>query len=300
MDIQGLRYFISAAEYLNFTQAAKVFSITQTAMSLHIAKIEEELGFQLFIRSKRMVELTTAGRVFYNRALDVVRNYEDAVQNGVRTARGGEGHLCVSVSGYFEGLLVLPHLKVYDERHPSINLWTEIVLPQYMMEMLRHGDTDVAICLPYDFAEDPDFMIYPFRTDEIGVIMSKDHPFAKLDKVTPEMIRTEKVVALGPRNVPISYRTMRSSWAVSGIKPLEIIETHSFEDTLLTVSMNRGVALLPKYVEDHTTCGLKFLPFDLEPKPTMDLALVWLKNHRNPAVPELIDFFRDVLACVHK
>ena len=62
MDIRGLRYFISAAECLNFTQAAKECFITQTAMSQHIANMEKELGFQLFRRNNRRVELTAAGR----------------------------------------------------------------------------------------------------------------------------------------------------------------------------------------------------------------------------------------------
>mgnify|MGYP003378439773 CR=1 FL=1 len=47
MDIRGLKYFISAAECLNFTRAAKECFITQTAMSQHIANMEKELGFQL-------------------------------------------------------------------------------------------------------------------------------------------------------------------------------------------------------------------------------------------------------------
>lgn len=292
MDIQGLRYFISAAEYLNFTQAAKVFSITQTAMSLHIAKIEEELGFQLFLRNNRMVELTAAGQVFYNRALDVVKNYEEAVQNGIRTANGGEGHLCIFLSGILEGLLVLPHLKAYEEKHRSVNLWTQIVSPQYLMEMLRRGDADAAICLPYDFSEDPDFEIYPFRTDEIGVIVAKDHPFAKLKKVKPELLRTEKVVALGPKSVPVSYQEMRKSWVVSGIEPKEIIETGRFEDTLLAVSMNHGVTLLPKYVVENTTWGLIYLPLDLKPKLLLEVAIVCLKNYKNPAVPGLVEFIK--------
>lgn len=65
MDIRGLKYFISAAECLNFTRAAKECFITQTAMSQHIANMEKELGFQLFRRNNRNVELTTAGRDFY-------------------------------------------------------------------------------------------------------------------------------------------------------------------------------------------------------------------------------------------
>ena len=53
MDIKGMLYFISAAENLSFTKAALEKNVTQTAISLSISKMEEELGFQLFTRQKR-------------------------------------------------------------------------------------------------------------------------------------------------------------------------------------------------------------------------------------------------------
>ena len=81
MDIRGLKYFISAAECLNFTRAAKECFITQTAMSQHIANMEKELGFQLFRRNNRNVELTTAGRDFYEQMKAVVHSYDNAVRH---------------------------------------------------------------------------------------------------------------------------------------------------------------------------------------------------------------------------
>ena len=48
MDMKSLNYFVHAAETLNFTKAAKECYISQTAISLSIAKMEEELGFMLF------------------------------------------------------------------------------------------------------------------------------------------------------------------------------------------------------------------------------------------------------------
>ena len=65
MDFKSLSYFVQAAETLNFTQAAKTCGISQTAISLSIAKMEKELGFQLFERTNRSMRLTPAGRDFF-------------------------------------------------------------------------------------------------------------------------------------------------------------------------------------------------------------------------------------------
>ena len=66
MDIKGLRYFISAAENLSFTKTALEQNVTQTAISLCISKMEEELGFKLFTRKNRSVQLTEAGGISIN------------------------------------------------------------------------------------------------------------------------------------------------------------------------------------------------------------------------------------------
>ena len=65
MDFKCLNYFIRSAETLNFTKAAKICGVSQTAISLAIVKMEEDLGFQLFERNNRSMRLTPAGRDFY-------------------------------------------------------------------------------------------------------------------------------------------------------------------------------------------------------------------------------------------
>ena len=90
MDIRGIKYFISAAECLNFTRAARECFITQTAMSQHIANMEKELGFQLFLRNNRNVELTPAGRDFYEQMKLVVHGYDNAVRHSRNLSSGGE------------------------------------------------------------------------------------------------------------------------------------------------------------------------------------------------------------------
>ena len=79
MDIRCLKYFVSVAKHMNFTRAAKECFISQTAMSQHISKMEEELGFKLFYRNNRYVELTPGGKVFLEEATNLLRKFDHAV-----------------------------------------------------------------------------------------------------------------------------------------------------------------------------------------------------------------------------
>ena len=80
MNLKQLEYFVSVAETLNFTKAAKKCFISQTAMTQQIRALEEGIGAALFIRDKHHVELTPAGRVFMNEARVILARAEEAVK----------------------------------------------------------------------------------------------------------------------------------------------------------------------------------------------------------------------------
>ena len=79
MNVSRLEYFVSAAELLNFTKAAQKHYIAQTAMSQQIARLEDELGVELFIRDKNRVMITKQGQIFYNDVKNISNQYQIAV-----------------------------------------------------------------------------------------------------------------------------------------------------------------------------------------------------------------------------
>ena len=78
MDFRSLQYFVTVAEELNFTHAAEKLTISQPPLSMQIKQLEEDLGAQLFIRGKRKLQLTEAGRAFYRRATQILSLSQDA------------------------------------------------------------------------------------------------------------------------------------------------------------------------------------------------------------------------------
>ena len=87
MSIQRLPVFLSAAEHLNFTKAAKEQCISQTAVSQQIKLLEEEIGFQLFVREKRGVSLTAAGESFYHQCRILMNQFYLAILKGERLSQ---------------------------------------------------------------------------------------------------------------------------------------------------------------------------------------------------------------------
>lgn len=74
--IKQFKYFHCVVEKDNFTLAAEEYNISQSAISQQIKYLEKELGFLLFDRSKRKCVLTQAGKLFYQKSLALVDEYE--------------------------------------------------------------------------------------------------------------------------------------------------------------------------------------------------------------------------------
>lgn len=78
MEFKQLQYFLSAAEYLNFTEAAQACFIVQSAMSQQISSLEKELGVTLFVREKRVLRLTAEGETLVLEARKILNQVNNS------------------------------------------------------------------------------------------------------------------------------------------------------------------------------------------------------------------------------
>ena len=108
MTTQQIRFFLAAAECLNFTEAAKRLFVAQSTLSKQIALLEDELGMKLFYRNNRTVGLTPAG-VLLRGEMDRVRHrLTEAIDRARHVDQGLDGRLCVGVLDIID-----PSLLVY-------------------------------------------------------------------------------------------------------------------------------------------------------------------------------------------
>src|SRR5690606_9897027 len=140
--LHAMRVFLRVAERASFTQAAKSLELSRARISEAIAELERELGVLLLHRTTRQVSLTDDGRLYYDRARQILADVEEAdalVQRGSAQARG---RLRLAMPMAIARRFVVPALPGLLAKHPELGL--EIRLENRAVDLLEAG-IDAAI-----------------------------------------------------------------------------------------------------------------------------------------------------------
>lgn len=120
LEIRHLRYFVAVAEELHFGRAAKRLHVSQPPLSQQIRRLEEILGYALFVRTSRSVALTAAGEALLERARRTLRNVQRDIDETRSIGQGEVGSLNIGFVGSAV-LAGLPRiLRNYREAFPRV------------------------------------------------------------------------------------------------------------------------------------------------------------------------------------
>lgn len=120
MNIAQIRYFVTAAQVQNLSKAAELLHLSQPALSKSIAKLEEELGTPLFIRSGKRITLNEQGKRFLEGAWVSLRTLDNMMADLNALTMGAPSRICVGV--YQADALITEHLVAYARLHPEVEL----------------------------------------------------------------------------------------------------------------------------------------------------------------------------------
>ena len=284
MDIRQLTYFISVAMHLNFTEAAKHHYVAQSAISNQIADLESQLGFQLFHRTKRSVQLTSAGRVFLQEAKMIVQKAEYAVQKGRQAAAGMIGALRIGFMGPPEKQFMPELVRRSRSKYPGIALSLSQGTMEVLRETLAHGNLDIAFMLAYDIGKIPEVSWKKVYAAPICAIMRYDHPLANRTKINRSELAHERFVTIDRKEAPGAYDAMLQDCANSGFAP-NIVAQSSFLDTvLIMVEAEIGIAVLTSYFKAYANPNLRFINLEGD-NEFVELIVSWNKDNDNPSIP---------------
>ena len=184
MELRQLKYFVKSAEYLNFSVAAKHLYITQSTLSQQIKQLEYELGFELFQRNSRHIQLSEAGEEFLPFARKTILDAEDAVQRLNDLQHVKVGTLRVGVT-YSLSTVLTEGLICFMKEFPGIKLEIFYKTVDELLTLLRERKVDFILSYK-PLCDAPDIESMPLFENALALVVSKENHLAKHNKVKLE------------------------------------------------------------------------------------------------------------------
>ena len=145
MELRQLRYVVAVADHRHFTRAAASVPVAQPALSHQVKLLEQELGVELFERSRSGVRLTEAGEIFLLRARRALAEM-DAAREEIAALKGlTTGRLVLGAMQALAGLDLPRLIAAFHAAHPGVDVSLREDSTRDMLTMAARGEIDLAI-----------------------------------------------------------------------------------------------------------------------------------------------------------
>ena len=180
-DVHKLRVFAAVAQTLSFTRAAQTLFLTQSAVSHAVASLELELDAPLLRREGKRVSLTDAGRVLLEHSRRIFAGIDEAQAAVKRAARPDRGFLRIGASPAACQYLIPESLREFRESYPEYDLSIAVGDSPQVARQINEGHIDLGLLVRAE--RDKQLTFHELFTDELGLLLSPSHPFARERKV---------------------------------------------------------------------------------------------------------------------
>ena len=242
MEIRQLRAFVAIADAGTFTAGAQRVNITQAAISMQIRQLETETGTPLFVRAPRRVILTEAGEHLLQRARQILREHDAALEEIAELTGAERGRLRIGSASAMVTTESLPSiLHALRALHSRAEITVTSGTSEALVEQILAGELDIGfVSLP---VEAKGIQTHKLSQDELVAIGSPKHRLAEQSTVSPYALAGEKLI-LGERGGN-TRRLIDLFFAQAGVALTVSMELSRQAAIRRMVEENMGVGIVP-------------------------------------------------------
>ena len=199
--LQQLRILRAVATEKNFTKAAAVLYLSQPSLSKQIKTLEKNLDILLINRERNNISLTESGKVLLQYSERILALCEESCRALIDLKNGDRGNLTVGASQTIGTYLMPRILALFAQNYPQINLKVQVNSTRIIAKKIINREIDIAV-VGGEISDDlkKNLTIKPFVSDELSLIISKSHPFAKKNQINKEDLYCLDFITLNPNS----------------------------------------------------------------------------------------------------
>lgn len=287
MTTEQLKNFVATAEVLNFHKASSNMHIAQPALSRQIKNLEDEIGAELFDRTKKQIKLTAAGVFFRNEAKRLLEQLEQAMKKAGQIHRGQAGEISIGhVSSAMQS--VLPSfLKNITMSYPDLKIYLLENTNRLIFTKILNRELDFGI-VPNAVSPDAIEEVTLYKENFV-VVMPKN---LKIDLKSKSGLKALSKLdwILPAREDGHGYNEiLYSLFQKNGFVPNVVFQSPNASTNLRLVSEGLGITIIGKSAIKGVNLDIKH--FELKDVPAkVEMRFIWLKE-RKEELKEYIELF---------
>lgn len=294
MDFRQLNYFVAVAQELSFSRAAERLHISQPPLSQQIKLLEEDLGVQLFERTRRSVKLTNAGELFLESATAILEQYAAARDLCTLTLDGRAGKLRIAFTASVPIFEQFPRLiQGFRRAYPAVEMDLLHLSTGEQLLALDAAQIDIGFLRPsLNFRAPPAFSVQPLWHDALMLAVASDHHLADAARqIRMEDLAHEDFI-LFPQALGCGlFDHITTLTSLAGFAPRIVQQVRENSTTLALVAAGLGISVVPSTYTVSKPPGVVFRPIH-EAKTDSGIVLATARHASSPSLERFLAHVR--------
>lgn len=291
LNLDDIDAFLAVVRHGQVRAAALESGISQPAMTKAIQRLEKELGFPLFTRSRRGMSLRPVAERFHERARDLRAGLSDAAKEASDLHLGSLGVLRVGVSPLYAQRLFVPACLQLHAQRPAARVMVNINLNEALLLALRRGDLDLSLnALPALMPAD--LQAKPLIRDDLCLVVRAGHPLLHKRRLRLADLTQAQWMLPGPGVA--ARRSIEGRFAEAGLPPPRVaVEVNNTAAPLVSLILHSDlISIMSESMLDaHGPGSICALPL-AEARFSRDVGVL---TRRDAPLPPLAERFVEIL-----
>lgn len=276
MTSKQLECFVEVAESLNFTAASSALFLSQPTVTRQIRLLEEELGVQLFLRTKKSVSLTPAGESFFIDAKEILSRILIAKNKASHNSEAYTAKIAIGYSGVILEYSLIPHiLEEFTHSYPDVYVFLKQLHYKEIRGHLEDKKMDMVFTYSKDSLRQRDCRFLPLIRADYYVLIPYSHPFTRLPYITLENLKTENIILPEVSNCPKEAQSL-ISYLAAALPASQIHYCDSPQTAVILAKGSLGLTIMPEF--DMQTDN-KIIAKKLHTEHFLEYGIAYMQNN---------------------
>lgn len=286
LELRHLRYFRQVAKELNFRKAAEKLFITQPGLSRQINQLESSIDAQLFVRDKRNVHLTAAGKYLLKETELVFNHLSKAVRNTSHIHHGDSGMVSIGFVGSAMQVVIPQLLSQLAVEHPGIHTTLTELSNQQQIDAILADALDIGFIR---YMKTPKTIeLQAMQEDTFSLVLPENHSINNDNFQNIGQLIDDNFILFSPEYSPGYYEKVMSIFDDHGFSPRVSHESVHANTIFRLVEHGLGIGVVPTSLTSGFNLKIRFIELNEIPQRTV-LSAIWKKGHHNPLLEKLIE-----------